>query len=260
MPNTRSRALRTRGGINEQIDHQMAGALGSRTTARNLESFMRDGGGQEEGNGNGGNRNGNRGKGNGGNRNGGNRNRGNENGGNRNGNGNGGGNGYNFGGFMPVREMVPNEEDKVERFIGGLLDNIQGNLIAAKSINFKMPRHFRKYSSKLGNQNHGNKARNKNENKTGNQTRSYEATARAYAIGRGGENPKSNVVMGTFLLNNCYASMLFDSRAGRNFMSSTFSALLDVAPSPLDTSYTVELADGRILEINVILRGSTTMQ
>ncbi|GKD16589.1 hypothetical protein Tco_1205747, partial [Tanacetum coccineum] len=153
--------------------------------------------------------------------------------------------------------MVPNEEDKVERFIGGLLDNIQGNLIAAKSINFKMPRHFRKYSSKLGNQNHGNKAGNKNENKTGNQTRSYEATARAYAIGRGGENPKSNVVMGTFLLNNCYASMLFDSRAGRNFVSSTFSALLDVAPSPLDTSYTVELADGRILEINVILRGST---
>ncbi|GJX69388.1 putative reverse transcriptase domain-containing protein [Tanacetum coccineum] len=63
--------------------------------------------------------------------------------------------------------------------------------------------------------------------------------------------------MGTFLLNNCYASMLFDSRAGRNFVSSTFSALLDVAPSPLDTSYTVELADGRILEINVILRGST---
>ncbi|GKC30495.1 hypothetical protein Tco_1037789, partial [Tanacetum coccineum] len=28
--------------------------------------------------------------------------------------------------------MVPDEEDKVERFIGGLLDNIQGNVIAAQ--------------------------------------------------------------------------------------------------------------------------------
>ncbi|GKB65162.1 hypothetical protein Tco_0921348 [Tanacetum coccineum] len=65
MPNTRSGASRTREGINEQIDHQMARALRARTTAKNLEPFMRDGGGQEEVNGNGGN-------GDGGNRNGGN--------------------------------------------------------------------------------------------------------------------------------------------------------------------------------------------
>ncbi|GKD87725.1 hypothetical protein Tco_1358879 [Tanacetum coccineum] len=44
-----------------------------------------------------------------------------------------------------------------------------------------------------------------------NQTGSNEATTKAYAIGGGGSNPDSNVVMGTFLLNNCYASMLFDS-------------------------------------------------
>nr|GEY46110.1 putative reverse transcriptase domain-containing protein [Tanacetum cinerariifolium] len=31
-----------------------------------------------------------------------------------------------------VQRMVPNEEDKVERFIGGLPDNIQGNVIAAE--------------------------------------------------------------------------------------------------------------------------------
>ncbi|GKG20649.1 hypothetical protein Tco_0380450, partial [Tanacetum coccineum] len=31
-----------------------------------------------------------------------------------------------------VYEMVPDEEDKVERFIRGLLDNIQGNVIAAE--------------------------------------------------------------------------------------------------------------------------------
>ncbi|GJV50896.1 putative reverse transcriptase domain-containing protein, partial [Tanacetum coccineum] len=73
----------------------------------------------------------------------------------------------------------------------------------------------------------------------------------------GGSNPDSNVVTGTFLLNNCYASMLFDSGADRSFVSSTFSALLDVAPSTLDTSYAIELADGRISETNLFLRGCT---
>ncbi|GKE74228.1 putative reverse transcriptase domain-containing protein, partial [Tanacetum coccineum] len=92
---------------------------------------------------------------------------------------------------------------------------------------------------------------------TGNQTGGYEATTKAYAIGGGGTNPDSNAVTGTFLLNNCYASMLFDSGANRSFVSSTFSALLDITPSTLDTSYVVELADGRISETNVVLRGCT---
>ncbi|GJT84163.1 putative reverse transcriptase domain-containing protein [Tanacetum coccineum] len=119
------------------------------------------------------------------------------------------------------------------------------------------PGHFRKDCPKLRNQNRGNQTRNRVGNKTGNQTGGNEATAKAYAIGGGGTNPDSNVVTGTFLLNNCYASMLFDSGADRSFVSSTFSALLDITPSTLDTSYAVELADGRISETNVVLRGCT---
>ncbi|GJV75725.1 putative reverse transcriptase domain-containing protein [Tanacetum coccineum] len=119
------------------------------------------------------------------------------------------------------------------------------------------PGHFKKDCPKLRNQFRGNQTRNKNGNKTGNQAGGNEATTKAYAIGRGGTNPNSNVVTGTFLLNNCYASMLFDSGADRSFVSSTFSALLDVAPSTLDTSYAVKLADGRISETNVVLRGCT---
>ncbi|GJT06309.1 putative reverse transcriptase domain-containing protein [Tanacetum coccineum] len=87
--------------------------------------------------------------------------------------------------------------------------------------------------------------------------RSNEATARAYAIGGGGTNPDSIIATGTFLLNNRHASMLFDSGTDRSFVSSTFSALLDVAPSTLDTSYAVELVDGRISKTNVVLRGFT---
>nr|GFC32590.1 putative reverse transcriptase domain-containing protein [Tanacetum cinerariifolium] len=51
--------------------------------------------------------------------------------------------------------------------------------------------------------------------------------------------------------------MLFDSDADRSFVSSTFSALLDVTTSTLDISYVVELADGRISETNTVLRGCT---
>ncbi|GJZ13341.1 putative reverse transcriptase domain-containing protein [Tanacetum coccineum] len=106
-------------------------------------------------------------------------------------------------------------------------------------------------------QNRGNQARNKSGNKTGNQAGGNGVTAKSYTIGGGGTNPDSNIVTGIFLLNNCYATMLFDSGADRSFVSSTFSTLLDVAPSTLDTSYALELADGRISETNIILRGCT---
>ncbi|GKE52970.1 putative reverse transcriptase domain-containing protein, partial [Tanacetum coccineum] len=84
-----------------------------------------------------------------------------------------------------------------------------------------------------------------------------EARGKAYVL-RGGEaNPGSNVVMGMILLNNHYASMLFDSGTYRSFVSSTFSALLDVIPSTLDVSYVVKLADERVVETNTMLRGCT---
>ncbi|GKB93930.1 putative reverse transcriptase domain-containing protein [Tanacetum coccineum] len=41
----------------------------------------------------------------------------------------------------------------------------------------------------------------------------------------------------------------------RSFVLSPFSALLDVTPSTLDTSYVVELVDERVSETNVIFRG-----
>ncbi|GJU95039.1 putative reverse transcriptase domain-containing protein [Tanacetum coccineum] len=57
----------------------------------------------------------------------------------------------------------------------------------------------------------------------------------------------SNVVTGTFLLNNLYASILFDTGADRSFISTTFSSLINIAPTPLENSYDVELADGKIV-------------
>ncbi|GJV08639.1 reverse transcriptase domain-containing protein [Tanacetum coccineum] len=84
-----------------------------------------------------------------------------------------------------------------------------------------------------------------------------------YAIGNVEKNgnalkdPDSNVVMGTFLLNNHYASILFDTGADRSFISTAFSSQIDIAPTSLENSYDVELADGKIVEINTIIRGCT---
>nr|GEV70030.1 reverse transcriptase domain-containing protein [Tanacetum cinerariifolium] len=126
---------------------------------------------------------------------------------------------------------------------GTAVGNQQGNVC----YECGRPRHFRKDCPKLRSQNYGNQTRNK--------TRGNEVTEKAYTIGGGGTNPDSSVVTGTFFLNNCYASMLFDSGADRSFLSTTFSALLDVAPSTLDTSYAIELAYRRVLETNIIFRG-----
>ncbi|GKE94499.1 putative reverse transcriptase domain-containing protein [Tanacetum coccineum] len=81
--------------------------------------------------------------------------------------------------------------------------------------------------------------------------------AKVYAVGRAGINPDFNVVMGTFLLNNCYASILFDTGADRSFVSTAFSSQMDIMPSILDHYYDVKLADGRIIGLNTILRGCT---
>ncbi|GJS49340.1 putative reverse transcriptase domain-containing protein [Tanacetum coccineum] len=61
----------------------------------------------------------------------------------------------------------------------------------------------------------------------------------------------------TFLLNDRYASILFDTGADRSFISTTFSSLIDITPTTLDHYYDVELADGKIIGINTIIRGCT---
>ncbi|GKB14222.1 putative reverse transcriptase domain-containing protein [Tanacetum coccineum] len=71
------------------------------------------------------------------------------------------------------------------------------------------------------------------------------------------ENPDANVVTGTFLLNNLYASILFDTGADRSFVSTTFSSLIDIVSTALDHDYDVELADGKIIRVNTFKRGCT---
>nr|GFA77521.1 putative reverse transcriptase domain-containing protein [Tanacetum cinerariifolium] len=109
------------------------------------------------------------------------------------------------------------------------------------------PGHFRRDYPKLNNKNEGNGTAQGWVYVVGNAERNGNAAG----------NPNSNVVTGTFLLNNRYASILFDTDADRSFVSTTFSSLIDIIPTPLDNHYDVELADRKIVGINTIIRGCT---
>ncbi|GKE96161.1 reverse transcriptase domain-containing protein [Tanacetum coccineum] len=211
---------------------------------------------------------------------------------------------------MMCTKMVLEEEDRVEKFIRCLPDNIQGNVIVAEPTKLqdvvhiannlmdqklkghvvknaknkrrlevnqrdnrgKQPPFKRHNGGQMWREpirlvtmrkrdmmglcltatsllNECPKLKNKNcGNKAGKKTK--KARGKAYVLGGGEANPNSNVVMGTFLLNNHYASTLFDSGADRSFVSTTFSTLLDI-------SYGIELADERISKTNTVFRGCT---
>ncbi|GJZ53934.1 putative reverse transcriptase domain-containing protein [Tanacetum coccineum] len=109
------------------------------------------------------------------------------------------------------------------------------------------PGHFKRDCPKL---------KNKDGGKWNTQGWVY-AVGNAEKRGNALRNLDPNVVMGTFLLNNHYASILLDTGADRSFISTAFCSLINIAPTPLENSYDVELADGKIVRINTIMRGCT---
>ncbi|GJR00983.1 putative reverse transcriptase domain-containing protein [Tanacetum coccineum] len=109
------------------------------------------------------------------------------------------------------------------------------------------PGHFKRDCPKLKNKDGGN----------GNAQGWVYAVGNAKKRGNASGNPDANVVMGTFLLNNHYASILFDTGADRSFISTAFSSLINIAPTPLENCYDVELADGKLVGIDTIIRGCT---
>ncbi|GKC89157.1 putative reverse transcriptase domain-containing protein [Tanacetum coccineum] len=109
------------------------------------------------------------------------------------------------------------------------------------------PGNFNRDCPKLKNKDGGN----------GNAQGWVYAVGNAKKRGNAPGNPDANVVTGTFLLNNHYASILFDTSADRSFISTAFSSLINIAPTPLENCYDIELADGKLVKINTIIQGCT---
>ncbi|GKC21684.1 putative reverse transcriptase domain-containing protein [Tanacetum coccineum] len=79
-----------------------------------------------------------------------------------------------------------------------------------------------------------------------------EGCGQAYAI-KDAEPQGPNVVTGTFLLNNLYAFVLFDSGSDRSFVDTRFSSMINIDPVKIRDSYEVELADERLGTFDVII-------
>nr|GEV98495.1 hypothetical protein [Tanacetum cinerariifolium] len=226
-------------------------------------------------------------------------------------------------------KFVANENEKIDKYISGIPDNIYGNVKSSKPRTFDetieltndlMNQKLRTYAEKADNKrktedtsrnNHGHQQqpfkkqnvakvynmgtgerkpykgslpKDGKETTKGNGCFECEASGHfkrdcpklknknggnrnaqgwVYAVGNAEKNENaptnldSNVVTGTFLLNNRYASILFDTRADRSFISIAFSSLVNIDPTPQGSSYDVELADGKIVRIETIIRGCT---
>ncbi|GJX18144.1 putative reverse transcriptase domain-containing protein [Tanacetum coccineum] len=134
--------------------------------------------------------------------------------------------------------------------------------------------HYKNKCPDNGNQGGGNQIRGNPQNPQNNQRQNQgnpkgnnqaststqggrRAPGRVYSLCAEAAVKDNNVVNGTFLINNVYASVLFDTGADRSFVSYAFSKYIDIPPTTLDTNYNVELADGKSLTTNTILRGCT---
>nr|GEW45657.1 putative reverse transcriptase domain-containing protein [Tanacetum cinerariifolium] len=213
--------------------------------------------------------------------------------------------------YVMTWEFIANENEKIDKYISGLPDNIYGNVKSSKprtldeTIEFTndlMDQKLRTYTERADNKrktddtsrnNHGHQQqpfkkqnvskRDHKETPKGNGCFECEASGHfkkdfpklkkkndgnrnaqgwVYTVGNTEKNgnaptnPNSNVVTGTFLLNNRYASILFDTGADRSFISIAFSSLVN-DPTPLGSSYDVDLANGKIVGIDTIIRGCT---
>ncbi|GJZ94779.1 putative reverse transcriptase domain-containing protein [Tanacetum coccineum] len=177
--------------------------------------------------------------------------------------------------------MFLEESDEVKKYVGGLPDMIQGSVMASKP---KKMQDAIEFATELMDQKIRTLAKRQARNKRkfeGLGKRNRKEDLNLYALNAttimmdsvlpsaptavrnlaiyldDRTNSNSNIVTGTFLLNNCYASILFDTGADRIFMSTAFSSLIDIIPTTLDHGYDVELADGRIIWVNTLIRGCT---
>ncbi|GJV76031.1 putative reverse transcriptase domain-containing protein [Tanacetum coccineum] len=91
----------------------------------------------------------------------------------------------------------------------------------------------------------------RNNRSNGNQVRGRAFNVNVNAM-EAVQDPK--VVTGTFSLNDHFVTVLFDSGADFSFISTEFAPLLDVRPSIVNPGYVIEVADGKKVEVDRIIR------
>ncbi|GKF60865.1 hypothetical protein Tco_0177651 [Tanacetum coccineum] len=86
-----------------------------------------------------------------------------------------------------------------------------------------------------------------NNNQGNNRNR---AQGRAFGLGVAEAPQDSNIMTGTFSLNDHFATVLFDSGVDYSFISTKFLPLINMKPSVVSPGYEIEIASGVIVEAN----------
>ncbi|GJR10934.1 putative reverse transcriptase domain-containing protein [Tanacetum coccineum] len=84
----------------------------------------------------------------------------------------------------------------------------------------------------------------------GNQDR-----GRAFMLGVDEARQDSNIMTGTFTLNNHFATTLFDFGADYSIVSTTFIPLLGFEPNDLGFKYEIEITSRQLVEIDKVIKG-----
>ncbi|GJV85885.1 putative reverse transcriptase domain-containing protein [Tanacetum coccineum] len=194
---------------------------------------------------------------------------------------------------MLCTKMVLEEEDQVEKFIGGLSDNIQGNVIAAeptrlqdavRMANNLMDQKLKGYAMKnvenkrkfnnSQKDNSGQQPLNKRQNVGGrnvaraytagnNERKMYNGPLPLYNKGKFHHEGPCNVRCGKYkkcgrqghYMSDC--PKLKDQNRGNKTGNKSGVGEARGKAYVLDVSYSVELADGRTSKTNTVLRGCT---
>ncbi|GKG28041.1 putative reverse transcriptase domain-containing protein, partial [Tanacetum coccineum] len=94
-----------------------------------------------------------------------------------------------------------------------------------------------------------------NNRSQGRGNQGNQAMSKAFMLGAEEARQDPNIMMGTFTLNNHFATTLFDSGADYSFVSTTFIPLLGLEPSNLGFRYEIEIASGQLVEIDMVTKG-----
>ncbi|GJY79721.1 putative reverse transcriptase domain-containing protein, partial [Tanacetum coccineum] len=102
--------------------------------------------------------------------------------------------------------------------------------------------------------NHPNQVAANNEGQ-GRRKQGNQARGRAFMLGAEEARQDLNIVTCTFILNDHFATTLFNSGVDYSFVSTTFIPLLGLEPSDLGFRYKIEIASGQLVEIDKVIKG-----
>ncbi|KAK1427944.1 hypothetical protein QVD17_16705 [Tagetes erecta] len=82
-------------------------------------------------------------------------------------------------------------------------------------------------------------------------------TGRAFVMNAESARDEVDVLTGTFLINNHYAFVLFDTGASKSFVSTKFRPRIELDSLKLPNAYSIELADGQTIEAGEVINNCT---